>query len=180
EVDYISIALGIALGLLLGEIPIPIPGGGNIKLGFAGGPLIVSLILGKIGRTGKFVWVISYNSNHTIRQLGVVLFLAGIGLKAGYSFGVNIEKYGLILFAAGAIITLFNTFLFMILARIIFKTPYPLIIGMTSGMQTQPACVAYANSEIKNSVPGYGYALVFPISMIAKILLGEFILKFLK
>jgi putative transport protein len=124
EVDYISISLGIALGLLLGEIPIPLFGGGSFKLGFAAGTLIVSLILGKLGRTGRMVWVMSYNSNLTVRQLGVVLFLAGIGLKAGYSFGLNMQKYGMILFLAGFILTLLNTILFMLLARFFFKTPY--------------------------------------------------------
>lgn len=180
EIDYISMAIGIALGLLLGEIPIPIPGGGSFKLGYAGGPLIVSLILGYIGRTGSIVWSISYNANLTLRQMGVVLFLSGIGLKAGFSFGANFAKYGLVLLSLGVILTTVNTGLMILAARYMLKIPYPLLIGILSGMQTQPACIAFANTEIKNSVPSFGYALVFPIAMITKILLVQIIFNVLR
>ena len=173
EIDYISMSLGIALGLLLGEIPIPLPGGSSFKLGVAGGPLLVSLLLGYLERTGNIVWGMSYNANLTVRQLGVVLFLAGIGLKAGYSFGDNLAKYGAVLILLGACITLFNTILMILLGRYILKIPYPLLMGVISGMQTQPACIAYVNGEVKNSVPNYGYSLVFPIAMITKIILVQ-------
>jgi putative transport protein len=173
EIDYISISLGIALGLLLGEIPIPLPGGSTFKLGVAGGPLFVSLLLGYLERTGNIVWGMSYNANLTVRQLGVVLFLAGIGLKAGYSFGDNLAKYGAVLILLGACITSFNTILMILLGRFILKIPYPLLMGVISGMQTQPACIAYVNGEVKNSVPNYGYSLVFPIAMITKIILVQ-------
>jgi putative transport protein len=173
EIDYISMSLGIALGLLLGEVPIPLPGGSSFKLGVAGGPLLVSLLLGYLERTGNIVWGMSYNANLTVRQLGVVLFLAGIGLKAGYSFGDNLAKYGAVLILLGACITLFNTILMILLGRYILKIPYPLLMGVISGMQTQPACIAYVNGEVKNSVPNYGYSLVFPIAMITKIILVQ-------
>jgi putative transport protein len=173
EIDYISMSLGIALGLLLGEVPIPLPGGSSFKLGVAGGPLLVSLLLGYLERTGNIVWGMSYNANLTVRQLGVVLFLAGIGLKAGYSFGDNLAKYGAVLILLGACITIFNTILMILLGRYILKIPYPLLMGVISGMQTQPACIAYVNGEVKNSVPNYGYSLVFPIAMITKIILVQ-------
>lgn len=173
EIDYISMSLGIALGLLLGEVPIPLPGGSSFKLGVAGGPLLVSLLLGYLERTGNIVWGMSYNANLTVRQLGVVLFLAGIGLKAGYSFGDNLAKYGSVLILLGACITTFNTILMILLGRFILKIPYPLLMGVISGMQTQPACIAYVNGEVKNSVPNYGYSLVFPIAMITKIILVQ-------
>ena len=173
EIDYISMSLGIALGLLLGEVPIPLPGGSSFKLGVAGGPLLVSLLLGYLERTGNIVWGMSYNANLTVRQLGVVLFLAGIGLKAGYSFGDNLAKYGSVLILLGACITTFNTILMILLGRYILKIPYPLLMGVISGMQTQPACIAYVNGEVKNSVPNYGYSLVFPIAMITKIILVQ-------
>ncbi len=173
EIDYISISLGITLGLLLGEIPIPLPGGNSFKLGVAGGPLFVSLLLGYLERTGNIVWGMSYNANLTVRQLGVVLFLAGIGLKAGYSFGDNLAKYGMLLIGLGACITLFNSILMIFVGRFILKIPYPLLMGVISGMQTQPACIAYVNGEVKNSVPNYGYSLVFPIAMITKIILVQ-------
>jgi putative transport protein len=180
EIDYISIALGISLGLLLGEIPIPLPGGSVFKLGAAGGPLLVSLILGKIGRTGQFIWGMSYNANLTLRQMGVVLFLAGIGLKAGYSFGTHFEQYGIQLFCLGVIITAFNTGLMIVFCRLVLKVPYPLLMGIVSGMQTQPAMIAYSNAEVKNSVPNYGYSMVFPLAMITKILMVQLIYTFSK
>ncbi|MBK8397769.1 MAG: transporter [Leptospiraceae bacterium] len=175
EIDYISMSIGITLGLFLGEIPIPLPGGTFFKLGYAGGPLIVALILGYLGRTGNIIWGISYNANLTVRQMGVVLFLSGIGLKAGFSFGTNFAKYGLLLIILGFIITSVNTILMMLIGRLILKIPYPLLMGIISGMQTQPACIAYANSEIKNSIPNFGYSLVFPIATITKILLAQII-----
>ena len=180
EIDYISMAIGITLGLFIGEIPIPLPGGASFKLGYAGGPLIVALILGYIGRTGNIVWGMSYNANLTLRQMGVVLFLSGIGLKAGFSFGTNFAKYGLLLITLGFIITTVNTALMMFIGRVILKIPYPLLLGIISGMQTQPACIAYANAEIKNSVPNFGYSLVFPIAMISKILLAQIVFNVMK
>lgn len=180
EIDYISISLGIALGLLIGEISIPLPGGASFKLGAAGGPLLVSLILGYLERTGNIVWGMSYNANLTVRQLGVVLFLAGIGLKAGYSFGDNVAKYGLVLLSMGFFITLLNTSLMIFVGSFFLKIPFPLLMGIISGMQTQPACIAYVNGEVKNSVPNYGYSLVFPISMITKILLVQVIFSVMK
>lgn len=180
EIDYISISLGIALGLLLGEIPIPLPGGATFKLGAAGGPLLVSLVLGYFERTGNLVWGMSYNANLTVRQLGVVLFLAGIGLKAGFSFGENLSKYGVILLVSGISITICNTVLMILIGRFILKIPYPLLMGIISGMQTQPACIAYVNGEIKNSVPNFGYSLVFPVSMITKIILVQIIFTIMK
>ncbi|MBK7057113.1 MAG: transporter [Leptospiraceae bacterium] len=179
EIDYISMAIGIAIGLFVGEIPIPLPGGASFKLGYAGGPLIVSLILGYLGRTGSIVWSISYNANLTLRQMGVVLFLSGIGLKAGFSFGANFAKYGLLLVFLGFIITTINTGIMLLAGRIFLKIPYPLLIGILSGMQTQPACIAYATAEIKNSVPSFGYSLVFPVAMITKILLVQIIFNVL-
>lgn len=180
EIDYISISIGIALGLILGEISIPLPGGGSFKLGAAGGPLLVSLVLGYLERTGNIIWGMSYNSNLTVRQLGVVLFLAGIGLKAGYSFGDNLAKYGIILLSLGLCITLFNTLLMILIGTYLLKIPYSLLMGIISGIQTQPACIAYVNGEVKNSVPNYGYSLVFPIAMITKILLVQILFSLMK
>ncbi|HMV78527.1 MAG TPA: TrkA C-terminal domain-containing protein [Leptospiraceae bacterium] len=180
EIDYISMSIGIAIGLVLGEIPIPIFGGASFRLGYAGGPLIVALVLGYIGRTGNLIWGMSYNANLTLRQTGVVLFLAGIGLKAGFSFGVNFSRYGLLLVSLGFILTSLNTGLMMLAGRYFLKIPFPLLLGIVSGMQTQPACIAYANAEAKNSVPNYGYSLVFPAAMITKIILVQIIFNVMK
>lgn len=178
EVDYISISIGIALGLLLGMIPIPLPGGTTFKLGFAAGPLIVALWLGKLGRSGKFIWIMSYNANFTLRQIGAVFFLAGIGLKAGYSFYTTFQTAGFQMIALGAVVTLFTAGITMLVARLIFKMPYALLMGMLSALQTQPACLAFANEKDETGAANIGYATVFPTAMVVKILLAQVILGF--
>jgi putative transport protein len=176
EVDYISISIGITLGLLLGAIPFPLPGGTSFKLGFAAGPLIVGLLLGKIARTGKIVWIMSYSANFTLRQMGAVLFLAGIGLKAGYSFFSTFQQSGLELMALGAVITFCTALITMVCARLILKMPFNLIMGMMAAMHTQPACLAFANEKDNTGAANISYATVFPTSMILKIILAQVIL----
>lgn len=176
EVDYISISIGIVLGLLLGMLPIPLPGGSTFHLGFAAGPLIVALILGKIGRSGRIVWVMSLNANLTLRQLGAVFFLAGIGLKAGYSFYSTFQSAGFQLIVLGAIVTLTTALLGMVVFRVVFKMPYNLLMGVMSAVHTQPACLAYANEKDDTGAANIGYATVFPTAMVVKILLAQVIL----
>ncbi len=177
EVDYISFSIGISLGLLLGMIPIPLPGGSSFKLGFAAGPLLVALILGKLGRSGKFVWVMSYNANLTLRQLGVVFFLAGIGLKSGHSFYSTFQSAGLQLILLGAVVTIFTAGLAMLVARLFFKMPFNMMMGLVSAMHTQPACLAFANEKDESGAANISYATVYPTAMIAKILLAQLILN---
>jgi putative transport protein len=176
EVDYISISIGVALGLLLGMLPVPLPDGSTFHLGFAAGPLIVALILGKLGRSGRIIWVMSYNANLTLRQLGAVFFLAGIGLKAGYSFYSTFQSAGFQLIALGAIVTLTTTLLALLVLRLFFKMPYNLLMGIISAMQTQPACLAFANEKDNSGAANIGYATVFPTAMVLKILLAQVIL----
>ena len=176
EVDYISFSIGIALGLLIGMIPIPLPGGTTFKLGFAAGPLIVALWLGKLGRSGNFIWIMSYNANFTLRQIGAVFFLAGIGLKAGYSFYTTFQTAGFQMIALGAVVTLFTAGISMLVARLVFKMPYSLMMGMLSALHTQPACLAFANEKDDTGAANISYATVFPTAMVVKILLAQVIL----
>ena len=161
HIDYISVSLGIAIGLVLGSISIPVIGGGSFKLGFAGGPLIASLILGKIGRTGSIIWTMPYNANLTLRQMGVVLFLAGIGLKSGFAFAESFLEYGASLFFIGALVTFINSILVMGLGHFLFQIPFPVLIGVVSGIQTQPAVLAYAQEDAKTDAPNLGYSIVY-------------------
>ncbi|MCU0347620.1 MAG: hypothetical protein MUC59_11835 [Saprospiraceae bacterium] len=176
EVDYISISIGIVLGLLLGMVPVPLPGGGTFHLGFAAGPLIVALILGKIGRSGRIVWVMSLNANLTLRQMGAVFFLAGIGLKSGYSFYSTFQAAGFQLIALGAIVTLATALLGILLFRLVFNMPYNLLMGVMSALHTQPACLAFANEKDETGAANIGYATVFPTAMVMKILLAQVVL----
>ncbi|MCU0447447.1 MAG: hypothetical protein MUE85_21325 [Microscillaceae bacterium] len=176
EVDYISISIGISLGLLLGMIPIPLPNGTSFKLGFAAGPLLVALVLGKISRTGNVIWIMSYNANFTLRQIGVVFFLAGIGLKAGYSFFSTFQTAGLQLIGLGAIITILTAGTTILLARLFFKMPYNWLMGLMAAMHTQPACLAFANEKDDTGAANIAYATVFPTAMVIKILLAQLLL----
>ena len=180
EIDILPFNLGLALGILLGMLPIPLPGGVTLRLGIAGGPLIAALILGAIDHTGPFVWNLSYNANLTLRQLGLVLFLAGIGTRSGYAFVSTMQQGGgLTIFIAGAFLTMLVAFLTLWVGRRVFKIPMGLLIGMTAALQTQPAVLGFAQQQSGDELPNIGYAAVYPIALISKILLVQLILAIL-
>ena len=181
EIDILTLSLGMAAGFLLGMIPIPLPGGFTLKLGIAGGPLIVALLLGAINRVGKLVFVMPYSANHTIRQLGLVLFLAGIGTRSGFAFRETITNSddGLTFFTIGAIITITIAFFFLFIGHRFLKIPFPRLAGMLSGVQTQPAVLAFINEQAKSEQPNIGYSSVFPIATLAKIIFAQVLLTIL-
>jgi putative transport protein len=179
EVDILTFSVGLALGLLLGTIPLPLPGGITFKLGFAGGPLIVALILGTIKRTGNLIWTLPYSANATLRQIGLVFFLAGIGTRAGYGFLSTFAKGGgITLFFVGAAITFIATALHLWIGHRLFRIPMSILTGMVAGLFTQPAVLGYALEQTDNDLPNIGYASVYPVAMIAKILLVQALLSF--
>jgi len=181
EIDILSFTLGLALGLLVGLIPIPLPGGVTLKLGNAGGPLVVSLILGALRRTGPIVWILPYSANLTLRQVGLVMFLAGVGTRSGYAFVQTLMGGdGLTLFAAGAVVTLSMAALTLVVGYKVLKIPTGLLMGILSGIQTNPGVLAYAQQEAKNDLPAIGYATVYPMATIAKIILAQLILVSLR
>jgi putative transport protein len=179
EVDVITFGLGIAAGLLLGAIQLPLPGGGRFSLGIAGGPLLVGLLLGRVGRTGPLVWSSPYGANLTLRQLGLVLFSAGVGIKAGSILGGMLSP-GLIAQAAlaGAGITTSALAAAMFVGHRVLRIPLAVMVGALAGIQTQPAVLAYALEKTGKELPNLGYASVFPLSMIAKIVLAQLALQF--
>ena len=177
ETDFLSISLGIMIGILVGMIPLPLPNGMVFKLGYAGGPLVVSLILGKIERTGSMAWRIPFAANIALRQIGLILFLAAIGTKAGQGLIGTLQANGLGLLAAGAILTTVNSFLVLIIGYKFMKLPMSAVYGVLSGIQTQPACLAYANQRTENELPNIWYATVYPVSMVAKIILAQVLIS---
>lgn len=179
ETDFLSLSLGIVLGVFVGLIPIPLPNGMSFKLGFAGGPLIVSLILGRLERTGPITWSLPFNANLVLRQIGLVFFLAGIGTRAGFSFGSTVRSGGLGLLAVGALITSFMAISAIWLGFKLLKLPMAGVMGMVSGIQTQPACLAFANQQAQNELPNVWYATVYPAAMVSKILLAQLIVSLL-
>jgi putative transport protein len=173
EADFLSLSVGLVIGVLLGIARLPLPGGGTFTLGFAGGPLIAGLLLGRLQRSGPITWGMPFSVNLTLRQVGLVLFLAGIGTKAGDGFVGTVERGGWILMAAGAAITAVTTLLVLVAGSRFLRLSYPSAMGLMSGIQTQPACLAYANEHGGTDAPNVWYASVYPVSMIAKIILVQ-------
>ena len=174
EINLVSLGLGLSLGLLIGLIPIRLPGGITLTLGYAGGPLLVALVLGALRRTGPVVWTLSYTANLTLRQVGLIMLLAGIGVRSGYTFvSTFAQSGGVLIFLAGAVITLTTGFLTLWVGYKLLKIPFPLLTGMLSALQTQPAVLGHALEQAKTEVPNIGYALVFPIATITKIVVAQ-------
>jgi len=179
ETDFLSLSLGVVLGVFLGMIAFPLPNGMVFRLGFAGGPLIVGLVLGKLERTGPITWGLPYTANLVIRQVGLVFFLAAIGTKAGPGFSATFRAGGWGLIAAGALITSLVAVAAILAGYKYLKLPMSAVMGVVSGMHTQPACLAYANQQAANELPNVWYAAVYPASMIAKIILAQIIVSIL-
>lgn len=181
EVDVVTFSLGIALGLLLGMVPVPLPGGGAFRLGAAGGPLIVGLVLGRLGRTGPLVWTLPFSANLTLRQLGLVLFLAGVGTRSGYAFASTFSQGGGVsIFLAGALITAVTAFTGLWFGHRVLGIPRDVLVGTIAGVHTQPAALAFALEQSENELPNRGYATVFPVATIAKIVLAQLLLALLR
>lgn len=176
ETDFGSVALGMVLGVFVGMLPIPVPGSTPVRLGLAGGPLMVALVLGKLEHTGRISWVIPVSANLTLRQIGLLLFLAGIGTKAGYVFAHTIGEQGLPLLLAGAAVTLGVTFTTLVVGYKLMGLPFDHVMGLSSGVQTQPAALAFASNMAKTEAPNVGYASVYPAAMILKIVLAQLLL----
>lgn len=177
EINLLSLNLGLILGLLLGAVPIPLPNGIVIRLGFAGGPLIVGLILGALRRTGPVVWTIPYSANLTLRQIGLIMLLAAIGVRSGYTFVTTFtESGGILLFAAAALVTMGTGVLALLVGYRLLKIPFGLLTGMAAGLQTQPAVLGFALEQADNELPNVGYALVFPVATITKIIVAQLLL----
>ncbi len=176
EIDVITFGVGVALGLLVGSIPVPLPGGSSFRLGLAGGPLVVGLVLGRLGRTGRLVWTLPYSANLTLRQLGLVLFLAGVGTRSGDAFVRTLRDGGLVIFALGAIVTCVVATAMLVIGRRVLAIPMPLLLGMVAGLHTQPAVLAFAGQQTKSDQPNVGYAAIYPLATIAKIVFAQLLL----
>ncbi|RYG28929.1 transporter, partial [bacterium] len=178
DVDLLALSVGMSLGLLVGLIPIPIPGG-QFRLGFAGGPLVVALLLGKLGRTRSIVWSLPYSANLTLRQFGLMLFSAGIGTRAGYSFYSTLASgKGMDVFALGAALTFGSAILTFVFGYAVLRIPLNQLFCIYAGAQTQPVGLSFAVDQTKNDLPTQGYARMFPIATVFKIVIGQLLLAF--
>lgn len=176
EVDLVPFGLGIALGLLLGIVPFPLWGGASFQLGMAGGPLIVGLILGRLGRTGPLVWTLPYSAGLTLRQFGVVLFLAGVGTRSGWALSTTLRSGGaMVPLLLGSALTAAAMVLLVVVGGRLLKIPSSMLLGVVAGAQTQPADLAFAN-QLAGEMPTVGYTTVYPAATIAKIVLAQVVL----
>jgi putative transport protein len=179
EVSFLTFAMGLAAGLALGQVPIPLGQGIIFKLGFAGGPLAVALILGRFHRIGPLVWNFPYSANHTIRQFGLVLFAAGIGVLSGEGFRAILSKDASVLplFLGAAFLVCFVAdSLTMILGYKLFRIPLNVMFGILAGTHTQPVVLGYATHHTGNDLPNVGFATVYPLATILKIVLAQVLL----
>ncbi len=169
-VNLFSYGLGIGLGLLLGSIELQLSDTVSFKLGNAGGPLIVGLILGALRRTGPISWTLPYGANITLRQIGLILLLATIGVSSGSAFLQSLSDNGLILFLASVIISLLTALGVLFIGYKMVKIPFSILMGIVSN---QPAILDFSIDRTKNQLPNFGYTKVFPIALIVKILIAQ-------
>ncbi|HEX7859440.1 MAG TPA: TrkA C-terminal domain-containing protein [Verrucomicrobiae bacterium] len=177
ETGYVSFALGIALGLLIGEIPIPVPGlEGPVRLGHAGGPLLMALILGYLGRTGPFIWNPPVTVSLTLKHIGILFFLACAGVKAGAVLPATFREQGGFLICVGVALTILTHLLFWAILR--WPTKYPLgkDLGASAGLQTQPAALTFAAQKLSAAEVNLAYATVYPAAVVLKVLLVQLLL----
>lgn len=175
EPNLVTIFIGIALGVLLGSIPIAFPGIPQpIKLGLAGGPLIVAILISRFGYKYKLITYTTLSANLMLREIGICLFLACVGLSAGQGFvDTIVNKGGYTWIGYGFLITFIPLVIVGIIARRFCKMNYFTIMGLIAGSTTDPPALAYSNATAGNSAPAVGYATVYPLTMFLRVLAAQ-------
>jgi putative transport protein len=169
EFSYVSLGVGMVLGVLLGLIPIPIPGVGTVTLGIGGGPLIVALIAGKLRRTGPLLWVMPLPANIVLRNFGLALFLATVGVNAGQPFLKTVSQTGPTLLLIGALVLLATVLIVLLVGYYLLKIPFDDLVGVASGATGNPAILVYSTRMAPTERPDIGYAMIFPSMTIVKV-----------
>jgi len=177
EFSYVSLGIGMALGMLLGILPIPIPGLGTLRLGVAGGPLVVGLILGRLGRTGSWVWTMPLSANLIIRNLGLTFFLAQIGMASGPKFIETVQQMGPLFLGLGAAIVLVGVLFNLLVGHFVFKFRIDDLLGITCSVAANPAHAVFASKLAATDRSDIAYAITFPTGTIMKILLLQVMLS---
>ena len=175
-----TIFIGIIIGILFGSIPFAIPGMPvPLKLGIAGGPLIIAILIGRFGHRMKLNTYTTTSANMMLREIGLVLFLASVGVKAGAHFWETVvQGDGLMYVFTGFLITIIPILIVGVIARLKFKFNYFTIMGMIAGTYTDPPALAYANSVCSREAPAIGYSTVYPLSMFLRIFTAQLIVLF--
>ena len=175
-----TIFVGIIIGIIFGSLPLAIPGMPvPMKLGIAGGPLIIAILIGRYGYKIKLVTYTTTSANMMLREIGLVLFLASVGIKAGEGFFETvIQGDGLLYVLTGFLITIIPILIVGPIARIRYKFNYFTIMGMIAGTYTDPPALAYANSVCSKEAPAVGYSTVYPLSMFLRIFTAQILVLF--
>ena len=176
--NIITIFVGIFLGILLGSLPIAFPGMPTpVKLGLAGGPLVVAILIGRFGHKLHLVTYTTMSANLMLREIGIVLFLASVGIEAGANFvHTVVEGDGLLYVGCGFLITVIPLLIIGAIGRLYYKVNYFTLMGLIAGSNTDPPALAYSNQTANNDAPAVGYSTVYPLSMFLRILAGQMIL----
>jgi putative transport protein len=170
EFSYVSLGLGMVMGVLLGLIPIPIPGLGTVNLGIGGGPLIVALVLGKLRRTGPLLWTMPLPANIVLRNYGLAMFLAAVGINAGQPFVRTVSETGLTMLFIGVAVLLTTVLIVLLVGHYLLKVPYDDLVGVASGATGNPAILVYSTRMAPTERPDIGYAMIFPSMTIVKVI----------
>lgn len=175
-----TIFIGIMVGILFGSLPISIPNMPvAMKLGLAGGPLIIAILLGRFGHRIGLVTYTTTSANLMLREMGLALFLASVGIKAGAGFwNTVIQGDGLKYVYTGFLITIIPILIIGTIARMKYKFNYFTIMGMLAGTYTDPPALGYANSICSSEAPAVGYSTVYPLSMFLRIFMAQVIILF--
>ena len=175
-----TIFLGIIIGIIFGSLPIAIPGMPvPLKLGIAGGPLIIAILIGRYGYKFHLVTYTTTSANMMLREIGLVLFLASVGIKAGAGFwDTVVQGDGLKYVYTGFLITVIPILIIGTIARLKYRFNYFTIMGMIAGTYTDPPALAYANQSCSKKAPAVGYSTVYPLSMFLRILTAQLVILF--
>ena len=179
--NIVTIFVGIFLGILFGSLPIAFPGIPTpVKLGLAGGPLIVAILIARFGYKLKLVTYTTMSANLMLREIGLALFLASVGIKAGANFVQTVvEGDGLLYVGCGFLITTLPILIMGLVARLKYKLNYFTLMGLIAGSTTDPPALAYANQTAGNDAPAVGYTTVYPLAMFLRIVTAQVIILLL-
>jgi putative transport protein len=175
--EMLPVFIGIVLGVIVGSIPFTVPGvPAPVKLGLAGGPLLMAIVLSRLGNVGRVVWYLPGSASLIIRELGIVLFLSCVGLKAGsHLMETLINGDGLLWMFMGALITVIPLVIVSIFARVFMKTNFLSICGLMAGSMTDPPALAFAGNFAGSEGPTVAYATVYPLTMILRVIIAQII-----
>lgn len=177
EFSYVSQCVGMTLGVLVGILPVPVPGVGTLSLGIAGGPLVVALILSRLGRTGTWVWTLPVSANITLRNFGLTLFLAQVGMVSGPKFIVTVQELGSLFLLIGAAIILVPMIFNMLVGHFLLRLRFDDLLGAAAGgVGGNPAILAYASKLVTTDRTDITYATTFPAATITKIVFVQVML----